>query len=181
MAKYLQPEDTVLVIIDWQEKLVRPMPNGKEATKNANILVAAANQFNMPIIVTEQYPQGLGSTVEDIKEYMKDEILIEKNTFSACLPEFEAALEKTGRKTIIIIGIETHVCVLQTVRDLLRLGYDVHVVNDAVCSRTKQNFKAGIKMMAEMGATITTTEIAAFDLMKKSGTPEFKVLSKLIK
>jgi nicotinamidase-related amidase len=181
MAHTLSREDTTLVVIDFQEKLVRPMPNRESATKNAGILMAAANQFALPILVTEQYPQGLGPTIAELNPYMHNEVRLEKKTFSACQGEFNEQVAASGRKTILIFGIEAHVCVLQTVRDLLEQGYAVQVAQDALCSRSKHNFKVGVRMMADMGAEITTTEIAVFDLLQKSGTPEFKVLSPLIK
>jgi nicotinamidase-related amidase len=181
MPHTLNPENTGLVVIDFQEKLIKPMPNKESATKNANILVAAASQFEMPVFVTEQYPQGLGGTIDAIKTYMKNEIVLAKNSFTACIPEFNDAVAASGKKTMLVLGMETHVCVLQTVRDLLQQGYDVQVIHDAVCSRSKHNFKVGVRMMADMGAYITTTETAVFDLLKKSGTPEFKFLSQLIK
>jgi nicotinamidase-related amidase len=177
----LLSEDTGLVVIDFQEKLVRAMPNREQATKNANILVAAASQFDMPIFVTEQYPQGLGPTIGAIRPHMKNEVVIEKNTFSAYTSEFSDAVAGSKRRTFLVFGIEAHVCVLQTVRDLLAQGYEVQVVHDALCSRSKHNFKVGVRTMADMGAYITTTEIAVFDLLKESGTPAFKFLSPLIK
>src|SRR5690606_37736710 len=107
--------------------------------------------------------------------------VFEKITFSGLTPEVAQALEQTNRKKIIVTGIETHVCVYQTVRDLLKEGYQVFVAEDGVCSRSKANWRNGLSLMAAMGAVITNTETVFFDLMKQAGTPLFKELSKLIK
>ncbi len=182
MEKYiLNKEEAVLMIIDIQERLVPAMNNKEQVTKNASILVSIANELTIPLIVTEQYPKGLGNTVEEISSNLKDNTIIEKISFTGFTEEVKEALNKMGRKKIIVTGMEAHVCVFQTVRDLLSHGYHVFLVSDAVCSRTSENYLNGLSLMSEMGAVVTNTETVFFDLMKKAGTPEFKVLSKLIK
>ncbi|MDP4161146.1 MAG: isochorismatase family protein, partial [Bacillota bacterium] len=120
-------------------------------------------------------------TISDMRNNLEDSLTFEKVTFSGCINEVSTALKGLGRKKIIITGMETHVCVFQTVRDLLTQGYQVFVVGDAVCSRTKGNYLNGLSLMSSMGAVVTNTETVFFDLMKQAGTPLFRELSKLIK
>ena len=182
MDKYcINKEEAVLVIIDIQERLVPVMNRGERVIKNTNVVKATSKNMDMPIIVTEQYTKGLGSTVLQIEENLEGAKKFEKNTFSGCIEGVMDYLDKTGRKKIIITGMETHVCVFQSVRDLLRQGYYVFVAADAVCSRTEENYNNALSLMREMGAVISNTETILFDLLKESGTPQFKALSKLIK
>lgn len=182
MRKYtLLREESLLLIIDIQERLVPAMKYGEQVIKNTNVLVSASKEMDIPIVVTEQYPKGLGKTVTEISEGLDNAQIFEKTLFSACTEEVVECLETQGKKKIIITGMETHVCVFQTVRDLIGLGYEVFVVSDGISSRYKENYRNGLELMKDMGAVITNTETVLFDLMKKSGTDEFKVLSKLIK
>ena len=181
MSKYhLNKENTVLVIIDVQERLMNAMPDRDKVYKNSLILIDAAKQMSIPIIVTEQYPRGLGATVAPIKEHLEDYQYIEKVSFSVS----EALLKKLSddeRKTLIVLGSETHVCVYQTTRDMIEAGYNVHVVKDAVCSRFEENYLNGLELMRDLGAVISNTETIVFDLLKLAGTPDFKAISPLIK
>ncbi len=178
---YLNKEEAVLLIIDIQERLVPAMNQGEKAINNTNVLISTAKSMDMPIIVTEQYPKGLGGTVSQIQENIEGINKFEKTTFSGCVEGVMNCLHETNRKKVIVTGMETHVCVFQTVRDLLKLGYYVFVAADAVCSRTEENNNNGLSMMQDMGAVISNTETILFDLLKESGTPQFKALSKLIK
>lgn len=182
MDKYtLNRENTLLLIIDIQERLAPVVRQEKEVIENNKILIKTANTLNIPIIVTEQYPKGLGPTVREVKDSLQDAKIFEKISFTACTEEVMESLEGHGRKKIIITGMETHVCVFQTARDLLDKGYQVFLVADGVSSRTKENYKNSLELMRDMGALISNTETIVFDLLKKAGTPEFKALSKLIK
>ena len=182
MEKFcLSADDTVLMVIDIQERLIPAMKYGEQVIHNTNILISLAQKMGIPIIVTEQYPKGLGKTVPVLSDQLSGASSFEKNTFTGCTPEVLAALQELGRKRIMVAGMETHVCVLQTVRDLLTYRYNAFVVGDAVCSRTKDNFRNGLSQMSTMGAMVTNTETVLFDLLKESGTPLFKELSKLIK
>jgi len=182
LDKYvLYGEEAVLMIIDIQEKLIPAMQYGEQVVQNANTLISLTRKLGIPIVVTEQYPKGLGKTVSDLSSQLGELLFFEKTTFSGCTNEVTSALKGLGRKKIIIIGMETHVCVFQTARDLLTQGYQVFVVGDAVCSRTKGNYLNGLSLMSSMGALITNTETVFFDLLKQAGTPLFKELSKLIK
>jgi nicotinamidase-related amidase len=171
----------VIYSIDIQERLVSAMKYGEQIIQNTNTIVSLAQKLGVPIIVTEQYPKGLGKTVSDVSNNLNESLTYEKTTFSGCTSEVTSALKGLGRRKIIITGMETHVCVFQTARDLLLQGYQVFVVKDAVCSRTKENYLNGLSLMSSMGALVTNTETVFFDLLKQAGTPLFKELSKLIK
>lgn len=178
---YLNRDEAILLIIDIQEKLVPAISQGQMVIKNTNLLIKAASIMDIPIVVTEQYPKGLGSTVPEIQQNLEGIHKCDKLTFSACTQDVMESLKKTGRKKVIITGMETHVCVFQTVRDLLKQGYYVFIAADSVSSRTEENKRNGLELMRDMGAVISNTETIIFDLLKQAGTEEFKVLSKLIK
>lgn len=183
-AKYfLDSRNAVLVVIDVQEKLCKAMDDKVLARlcTNVAILQEAAAEMHMPVFATEQYVKGLGETVPELKCKLTTPAL-EKMTFSCCGDDnFTAAIKDTGRKQIIITGMETHVCVLQTVLELLDEGYYVHLVNDAVMSRKKENWQVGVNTAAAAGAVITSTEAVLFQLLKVAGTDAFKKLSKLVR
>ncbi len=183
MKKYnLNKDDALLFIIDIQERLLPVMKDGEKIIKNNVILIQASSELGIPVILTEQYPRGLGSTVLEIGEKLDTSAKVfEKISFTGYTDEVRGALEESGRKKIIITGMETHVCVFQTVRDLLDDGYEVFIVRDGVASRKKDNFLNALDLMKSMGAVIMDTETIIFDLLKVAGSPEFKVLSKLIK
>ncbi len=177
----LDRENTVLLEIDIQDKLVPVMKYKDQVIRNAKILITAAREMNVPVIATEQYPKGLGRTVLELLSLMDEENIFSKNSFTAYTDQVKAALQKLAKKKVVVTGMETHVCVFQTVRDLINDGYQVFVVKDAIASRTKSNYLNGLDLMQAMGAVITNTETVVFDLLKVSGTPEFKMMSKLIK
>ena len=178
----LNAEDTVLLVIDAQEKLMAAMDHTPQVLKNTKLLLLAAQQLDFPVVVTEQYPQGLGATSAELLEAMPQGwTRIEKSAFDAAGPELLGVLSALGRKSVVVCGTETHVCVYQTTRSLLEQGYQVFLVQDAVCSRFTHNYKSGLALMREMGAVVLTAEGAVFDLLKVSGTPAFKVLSKALK
>lgn len=181
MKTNIKPEECALVIIDIQDKLANVMEERDVVVKNTNILIETARTFNMGIVVTEQYTKGLGMTTTDLKLDREKDFFEEKMSFTGYTENVAKKLKELGRKIIILTGIETHVCVFQTARDLLDNGYRVIVSRDAVCSRTKENKQNGLDLMHEEGAFISNTETILFDLLKVSGTPEFKALSKLIK
>jgi nicotinamidase-related amidase len=181
---FLDSEKAVLVVIDIQEKLCLAMDEKVLAklNKNVGILLEGAQRLNMPILITEQYVRGLGGTLPELKEKAGDAPCFEKMTFSCCgNPEFVETLKKTGRTQVIITGMETHVCLLQTVIELRQAGFEVHVVKDAVMSRSKENWQTAIEAMTLTGAVPTCTESVLFQLLKVAGTDDFKALSKLVK
>lgn len=177
----LNREEAVLMVIDIQERLAPVMKYRDQVIQNTNILVAVATNLGIPVIVTEQYPQGLGKTVPEIGSNLSTASTYEKITFSGWTEDVAAALDRLGRRKIIVTGMETHVCVFQTVRELLANNYQVFVAGDAVCSRTKGNYLNSLSLMSLMGAVIVNTETVFFDLMKKANTPEFRKLLPLIK
>jgi nicotinamidase-related amidase len=179
----LDRNDAVLVVIDVQEKLCPAMDEKVLAglTKRIGILQEAALELQIPQIGTVQYVKGLGETIPALKERLTAPA-VEKMTFSCCAEEpFPEQLRKLGRKQIIVTGMEAHVCVLQTVLQLLEAGYIVHVVADAVMSRKKENWKIALGMVQQAGAVITSTETALFQLLRVAGSEEFKKLSKLVR
>ncbi|MDD2620297.1 MAG: hydrolase [Syntrophomonadaceae bacterium] len=182
MSKYkLDRENTALIVIDLQERLMGAMKDREKVYKNTGILLDTVKQFNIPVIVSEQYPGGLGHTVNEIKEKLGDYHYIEKMDFSLCNVQGRQILKSVNKNTFIVTGSETHVCVFQTVRDLLQAGYNVHLVKDAVCSRSDDNYRNALGLMRDMGAVVSNTETVVFDLLQAAGTPQFKVISPLIK
>jgi nicotinamidase-related amidase len=180
---FLDRNNAVLVIIDVQEKLCRAMDELilEKLTRNISILQEAARDLGIPVVVTEQYVKGIGETIPRLKDVVT-EPTIEKMTFSCCgEAPFPERLKNLGRRQVIVTGMEAHVCVLQTVIDLLDEGYKVHLVKDAVMSRKKENWRVGVEMAAAAGAVITSTEAALFQLLRVAGTDEFRRLSKLVK
>jgi nicotinamidase-related amidase len=179
---FIEKDRSVLVIVDIQERLAVVMSEREKVVRNTIHLIEAAKLLSIPVILTEQYPRGLGPTVDEIKEAVPSYEPVEKLTFSCCSePAFLSALAATRMEKVILCGMETHVCVLQTCIGALRQGYVVHVVRDSVCSRSKENFKAGIEFMRDAGAVVTGTETVLFQLLEKAGTEEFKAISKRIK
>lgn len=179
---YLDRNNVALVIIDIQERLAVVMKEKDKVINNCLHLVELSKLLHIPIILTEQYPKGLGPTVEEIRNALPECKPIVKLTFSCCdEPSFLNEIKKINKKTLILSGMETHVCILQTCIGLLSGGYNVHIVKDAVCSRTKDNWKTGIEFMRDAGAVITCTETVLFQLLKIAGTQEFKTIAARIK
>ena len=183
MEKFsLAKEDALLLIVDIQERLVAAMTEKDRVIANTKHLIEAARLLNFPLLVTEQYPKGLGPTVPELKEALLQSPAIEKLTFSCCgETSFMKAVKNTNRKQIILVGMETHVCVLQTCIDLLSEGYILHVVSDAICSRSDSNYRTALEYMRDAGAVITCTETVLFQLLQKAGSDEFKSISRRIK
>ncbi len=180
---FLDRKSAVLVVIDVQDKLCKAMDSTALDTliDNISILLETAEALNIPVITTEQYTRGLGETISMLREKLPSPA-IEKMSFSCCSEQaFLEKLSSLERPQVIVTGMEAHVCVLQTVLELLDKGFQVHVVNDAVISRKKDNQMAGVAMAAAAGAVISTTEAAMFQLLRVAGTEEFKKLSKLVR
>ena len=178
---WLDKERAVLVVIDVQEKLVPAMDVRicGQLVGHINMLVEGFKAMDLPVIATEQYPRGLGHTIGELAG-ATEQSCVEKVAFScAGEPDFIAALEKTGARQVVLVGMEAHVCVYQTMIDLLDRGYTVHLVRDAICSRFKSDYETAISMAPEMGAVLTTTEMALFQLVGVAGGDDFKLVSKL--
>lgn len=176
----IKKEKTAFVMTDLQEKLLNAVKDSGNIIKNANILVKASEILKIPLIITEQYPKGLGKTTTKIQLYNKE--IIEKICFSCFgCEEFDKKIKELGIDTLILFGIEAHVCILKTALDALSKGINVHVVADAISSRTKENKETAIERMGQSGVFIASTEMILFQLIDKAGTEEFKKISKLIK
>jgi nicotinamidase-related amidase len=181
---FLDSEKAALVVIDVQDRLCQAMDEEwlAKLTKNVGILLESADELKIPVLFTEQYVKGLGATLSGLVEKASDAPRLEKMTFSCCgIPEFMERLRASGRTQIIITGMETHVCVLQTVIELREAGFKVHLVQDAVMSRDKRNWKVAVEAMTLAGAIPTCTESVVFQLLKVAGTDSFKRLSKLVR
>ena len=173
--------NTTIVCIDVQDKLVNMLQNGEEIKNNAVKIMKAANILNMDTIITEQYPKGLGATVSEIMS-IKDFLTVEKTSFSAYkTDEFRNEFDKLKNKNIIIFGIETHICVLQSVIDFLENGYKVYILKDCSASRCNENHQTALDLAKQKGASVITLEIALFELLKTSKHVNFKEIQALIK
>ena len=179
---HLDAEDAVLLIIDVQTKLMAAMEETPRVFRNTGILLTAAKALGIPVVVTEQYPKGLGPTAPEVAGLLPPEVrMLEKSSFDAARDGLLPVLEGLGRRSVMVCGTETHVCVYQTVRSLLEQDYRVFPIGDAICSRTPWNYQSGLALMDRMGACVLTAEGAAFDLLKVSGTPAFKTVSAALK
>lgn len=178
----LTPEDSLLLVIDVQEKLVNALDKDVVVKRVSN-LVKSARLLNIPVVATEQYSKGLGATVDAVSlEFPEDTPVFEKTSFNAL--EADGVLEKIkafNKKQVVICGIETHICVHQTAAALLREGYEVYVAKDACASRSKYEFKQGIELMASNGVKVSCVEIVLFEWLKTAKNPCFKEIQALIK
>lgn len=170
----LNQDKCVLMVIDVQEKLLNAVYNPNVVRKNSLTLVNAAKILNIPIFITEQYPKGLGKSIEGISS----EFCFEKCSFNALM---DIDFDFKDKTQIIILGIETHICVYQTVNTLIEKGLDVTIVSDACSSRSEENYALALECMKSMGAQIKSTEMILFELIKSSKHPNFKEIQGLIK
>jgi nicotinamidase-related amidase len=177
-ARTLDRARTALVVIDVQEAFAKAVDRFGDVTHQTAILVQGARALGLPVLVTEQYPRGLGDTVAEVREALGDDVpRIEKTVFSAARAD---GFDLAGRDQALVCGIETHVCVSQTAHDLLAGGVEVHVAVDAVSSRTAANRELGLRKMEESGAILTSVETALFELLGAAGSDEFKTIQKLV-
>ena len=178
----LRTDETALVIIDVQGKLATLMHEREELYRTLQILVRGARILELPVLWLEQYPEGLGPTIPEVAELLTDQEPMAKLSFSGCgLEDFRQQLEQIGRRKLLVAGIEAHICVNQTVCDLIGAGYSVEVVADAISSRTAANRQVGLDKMSRAGADITSVETAMFELLREAGTPEFKEIARLVR
>ncbi len=178
----IRPDRSCLVIVDIQPKLLVAIDAADRVTDNAQVLMQAAAAMDVPILVSEQYPRGLGATVPPVADLAPPGSVVEKMHFS-CLADggFAERFRSLDRSQAVIAGIEAHVCVLQTALGLLDAGYAPFVVADAVSSRTAENAQAALRRLDRAGAGIVTTEMVVFEWLERAGTPRFKDVSRLIK
>ncbi|MFI5379181.1 MAG: hydrolase [Tepidisphaerales bacterium] len=181
LLRKLTVQGTVLLVIDVQERLLPAIHESEQCAANVRKMIDAAKVLGVPLIVTEQYPAGLGPTCASIREALGDEKAIEKMRFSACVEATTARLGELDRRQVLVVGIEAHVCVQQTVLDLLRLDYNPYVCADAVSSRRAIDRDTALARMRQAGAIITTSESAIFELLGEAGTNQFKQVLKIVK
>ena len=178
----LNVESTVLFIIDVQDRLVGMLKNSEEIAKNNMILSKSAQLLGLPIVATEQYPKGLGSTIIEVREYIDPNNIFEKTSFSALEEDkVKTKLKEINHKNVILTGIESHICVYQTALALIEEGYNVYVVKNGVSSRKTKDYKTALELMRDFGAKLTCVETVLFELLKSSKHPNFKEIQSLIK
>ncbi|MEP6757432.1 MAG: hydrolase [Chthonomonadales bacterium] len=182
-ATHLRAEDTLLLITDMQEPFLRNIYQRDRVIKNATTMVLASPVLRLPIVLTQQNTPRLGNTIPEISQPLRgDFIPFDKLTFSSMNDDaVHSEVRRSGRKQILICGVETHICIMQTTLDLMSLGYQVHVIADAVGSRTEANWEIGLARMEQAGALISSTEMAMFELLGEAGTLEFKLILEMIK
>ena len=179
----LDPAECALIVIDIQEKLLPPIFERERVVKNSQLLIRAGGILNIPTIATTQYAKGLGDTVGEVKSLLPSEA-INKQMFSCFGSDVFCSMLKRlpeRRNTMLLCGMESHICVAQTALAALREGYLVHVASDAVSSRTEWNWKIGLDRMRAAGAVISSTEMMIYELLRSSGTEEFKKMLAYLK
>jgi nicotinamidase-related amidase len=182
----LDPQTTVLLVVDVQEKLAAAMPEDALAAvvKNSGILLDTARALGVRVVASEQYPKGLGATVPTLAEKITaaGAAPIAKMTFDACSDlAIARLLSDLGPRSVVVVGMESHVCVFQTARELVKRGYGTYVVADAVASRREENRRLGLSLAERAGAIIVPTETVVFDLLGSAGHDAFKTVSKLVR
>lgn len=174
-------DDTVLVVVDVQERLETAMDDRRHLPR-IELLAEAARLLEVPVLLTEQYPKGLGATVPSLRARLPEVAAIVKESFSCVRdPAFREALAATGRRQAVVVGLEAHVCVCQTALDLLARGMTVHVPHDAVGSRRSSDRSSALARLATAGVTVTSTESVVFELLERAGSGEFRTLSRMLK
>lgn len=178
----MKKQDTILVAVDFQERLMPAMEN-KDVLENTMVrLVKGIRALDVPVIVTQQYTKGLGATIAPVAEALGEFEPIEKTTFSALgQPDFVEALEASGKKSVILTGIEAHICVQQTALELLERGYGVYVVQDCIASRKGSDNLCSQQRMARAGAVLTTYEAVLYELLGGAKADGFKAISAIVK
>jgi len=178
----IRARDSALVVIDMQERLVPAMMAPARTIRNARLLLQAATKTGVPALLTEQYPKGLGRTIPEIKNAAVDAKVFPKMHFS-CMEDsdFAASFQALGRRQAILVGMEAHICVVQTAASLVEEGYEVFVISDATASRTLESETACLARLNAAGVSIVTTEMVIFEWLGKAGTDAFKEMLPLIK
>ena len=178
----IERHKSCLLVVDVQEKLALAMADAAAVIRNAGILMQAAARLAVPLIVSEQYPQGLGTTVPELRVLAPDSARLAKLSFSCAADTgLQQRIKATQRSVLVIAGLEAHVCVLQSALGFRQAGYQTVVVADAVSSRAPASRDAALQRLRENGVEVATTEMVLFEWLGQAGTPEFKELSKLIK
>lgn len=175
-------DDTAVLVVDYQEKLIPAIYNKETLIPRTRMLLEGLQVLGIPVIISEQYPRGLGATVPEIREVVGDTKAYPKGSFSCWDDEgIQQAIKATGCKNILVCGTETHICVLESAIDMVADGYQVMLVEDCVGSRFPHDTEIGLRRAEQEGVRLSTAETVLFELTRVSGTPEFKAISKLIK
>ncbi len=178
----LNTVESILVMVDFQGKLIEAMHRAELVLPNALRMVKGCQALEIPIIPTLQAPEKLGPMAPELSEALAGIEPIAKSSFSALRStDFLVALRQNSRRQVILMGIEAHVCVLQTGLDLLDAGYEVHILSDGVFSRTAQNHDLALERLHDRGAIISSNELALFEMLRTSAHPQFRTISKLVK
>lgn len=175
-------DGAVIVLVDVQDRLAAAMARADEVVAGCMLLAAAARVLGLPVIVTRQYPRGLGDVVPAFGPLAGTAHMVDKTTFDCTRePAFASALGETGRRQVVLAGMETHICVTQTALSLLSQGFDVHVAADAVCSRRDRDRDVALDRLRAAGVTVTTTESVIYEALGAAGTPAFREVLELVK
>jgi nicotinamidase-related amidase len=180
----LESDQCALIVVEIQEKLLPPIFQKEQLVRNSKLLIRAAGVLKIPAIVSTQYAKGLGETVPEIASLLPETKAIDKDRFSCFGSDVFCTLLKRlpgNRNTLLLCGMESHICVMQTALAALREGYLVHVASDAVSSRKEWNWKIGLERMRSAGAVISSTEMTIYELMRSSSSPAFKELLPYLK
>lgn len=182
MSELLDRGRSVLVVIDVQEKLFPAVFDHERVLRKIDLLIAAANTFEIPVVLTEQYPAGLGPTIGEIRDLLPGTRALEKTHFSCVSsPGFSEHIYGLGRNQIVLAGIETHVCVAQTALELDFQGESVFLAADATSSRRPMDFEIGLRRLGRSGITVTTAESVVYEWLRRAGTEEFRRLRTRLK
>jgi nicotinamidase-related amidase len=178
----LQPDRTLLVVVDLQEKLLPAIPERERVVRNSRLLLRLAREVRLPVLFTTQYSKGLGVIAPDIRAEAPAAQAFDKTSFGCFGDEaIGGAVEASDRDQLLVCGIETHICVAQTVLGAFEKGYEVHVCSDAVGSRTPENHRVGLGRMERAGAVVSSAEMAVYELLGRSDSPAFKAMLPLLK
>lgn len=177
----MKPENTLCIIVDIQERLLPALHDAETMVERSRIVIQGLQALSVPLVVTEQYPKGLGKTVPAVQLLLGDDVpVFEKTRFSAVIAEVQAVLDEKKIENVILLGAEAHVCMLQTVSDLRAKGLNVYVPSDCTTSRNPANKDNALAQMRDMGAVVSNSESVLFQLLADAKHPEFKTVSKLI-
>ena len=179
--KYSKKDQTMLLVVDEQPKLMKTMENGELTILNTLVLIKAFKEYQMPILATEQYPKGLGKSDQRLLEEIPEDKIFEKTIFDAAIPEVVDFIKENNITNVVVVGAEGHVCVYQTVRTLLDLGLNVFFVKDAISSYTEEFKETSANLLGQMGVAVVNTEMLLFDIAYDSKDSHFKVISNLVK
>ncbi len=177
-----QAEESLLLIVDIQQAMLKVIDGWQETLRRVEQLTKTARMLDIPILVTEHYKKGLGATIPELMPELENATFFQKEHFSACLEDkFVDTVRSFGRKKIIVTGMETHVCVLQTGLDLIGNGFDLHIVKNAIASRFDEDRETGLSLFRDAGAVITTTEVVIFEWARRANTENFKKILPIVK